>query len=482
MELLEGKKGFIFITLLAFINIYSSSSYPLSMGVTILEYGLLYYYIVIGRYDKAFMLYLVFMSVSLEMDAFIFIEGKPTFERWSFYNPSSLFKFTILLLFILMYMKYKNKIVLNTDTKKFSIWMKIVLWSGLISILLGMLLNDNGILSSGLYPAAITNPLIYFLGLLSLFGCTIIMCSFKDKKIQIEELCKTILLGVSVAAILSMLLGYKGYYGFEEMMLAPMLSGFAPFVLVFIRDAKKKEKILNFAIFVLIVFLAFSHPNVVGSKWYIIISAALLYLIYSYMPNKSPIFMVILAVLMLYLIPVLSEFLMEIMSTSDFNKWKFSQVMKTMDITSYTSLEAWFLDLDTSAKFRVDEPMNIAIEYFNKPWFALFGKGIAGTTLHYTPFCDWNDSAAFLTNQTAYGFYSEMHESTSVLFLRHGIAGIIFLVSTIIMLLKKIKYSPFAMWGIVWLLFYWSYGNSFRLGAVALIIALMSERKENVKI
>ena len=65
-----------------------------------------------------------------------------------------------------------------------------------------------------------------------------------------------------------------------------------------------------------------------------------------------------------------------------------------------------------------------------------------------------------------------MHESINVIFLRHGILGIVFIVSTFTSAVKKITKSPWAIGGIIWFVFYWGIYISWWMGAAMLVMAL----------
>lgn len=462
------------IAILCVLHILSVQSFFLSLFLFLVEYAIIYFLMLSGKPEKSFLFYIVFLTVSMELDAFIYPDGQSSFTRYSLFNPSIIGYFTPLIIYAVLYSKYGGCQSSSKDINRFVKWIKMLLVVGLISITLGMVLDDNGILSSGEYPLLIVPDLLGFLSLIAIFFSAIIILGKTKLGLLLTETCKNTIVGVSIAAIISMSLGLNGYYGNEEIMLAPMFAGFAPCILLFINKNEKSNNVILITIFVILFLLALNLPAVTGSKWYIILAVCLLYVIYSFSPNTNPIWFLALGVLFIYLIPTVSVLVADIFSTNTYNSWKFEQVVKAFDFTSYGSFEQWFMSQDPSAQFRIDEPINIAIEYSEKPWFALLGKGIAGTTQHHTILCDWSAAAAFSEVQSRNGFFYNMHESTAVIFLRHGILGIFFMIYMIIQMLRGIKHTPFAIIGLLWFVFYWSYGISFRLGAVALVIALYS--------
>lgn len=465
--------------LFSLLNIVACFSNTLSIVLTLFEYALLFYYIGQNKLDKAFYLYIIFISVSLEIDVFIYPDKAP-FSRWNFFNPAYIYQGASIMLFVLFFKKYEKIYKGIRPSSKLIKWLKFLLISGVISVFIGVLFDDNNILSSGIFPSAFVSHITNFIFLCCLMIGALLLAKDLKKREELETLCKNIMLGISISAILSILIGYNGYYGDEEIMLAPLLAGFSPCLLCFVKGSSVIKKIIYISVVVAIVFLAFSRPSAIGSKWYLVIAASLFYLIYCYLPYRNTIVLTVLGIVLISTIPIIGTSLELLYGSDNFNSFKAQQALRMLDFSDVRTFEDWVSGLDESARFRVDEPINIAVEYTNKPWFSIFGKGISGSTRHYTDYCDWAGPGAFSPEQIRNNCFYEMHESTAVLFLRHGIVGIVFLLLYLFVLIKKARYSSYAIIGSLWLVFYWSYGTSFRLGAVFLVLALVSG-SENTK-
>ena len=472
-----NKNNFIcFVAILSFLNIYGTQSYLVSLLITIIEYAIVYFLIFKGKLFQTFVAYILFLSTALEKNDFIYYDGVMSFHRFNFFEPGLVFKLTSILIFLLLYKQCHGFPFINRDVKRLKKWLNIITVTGLISMLLTIVFNDHNVVTSGYPLESYFNIVLSYFALLSVFYSAIIICgNYKWR----EELCEYsiyILMGVALSTIASILLGYNGWYGIEyKTMLAPLLAGFIPCLLLFVKNRSFSERLFFVAVVIVVVFLAFRYPTPIGSKWYLVIAVSIVYLLYSFFPHNNKYLFIGLAVALLMIVPVVSQLLSSIMASDDYNNWKFNQAMGLLDIFSAPSIEYWFFGLEESARFRFDEPINIAIEYINEPLYALFGKGFGGMTLHYTPFCDWNVASAFGDAEQKLGAYSNMHETFASIFLRHGVLGIVFFVDVLIMLFRKIQYSPFTVWGVVWFFFYWSYGGSFRLGAVACVIALCTD-------
>ena len=477
MKRLQGIEGILWVALVAFLSILSTSSPALSYTITIVQYAIVYYCIVSGKLFQAFIFFMLFTSATLEIDFYVYYGGRAPFNRWSFFNPNLAYRFTAIVLMVLILSKYGRQlriILHNKALKRIYYWMILLLTTGCISVILGLVLGDNVV-----SIPAVFNKVLGFLVYFSIIIITIIFASDKLHRNNLAEISVAVLSGVTLSAIVSILLGFRGYYGTEyETMQAPMLVGFAPCLLAFIKNPKLINRIAYLTLSVLIIILAFNAPSVIGSKWYLIIVASIVFFTYRTVPNLNPIVIVLLAVALIFIVPTIGMMLSDIMSEHAYNNWKFNQAIKTLDIFSYNTISDWFLDQDESARFRIDEPINIAIEYLNHPLYALFGKGIGGTTQHYTVFTDWSMGAAFTDSQIKIGHFYDMHETFAVLFLRHGFLGIVFFIDMLILTIKHMKYSPFGMWGFLWFFFYWAFGFSFMLGIIPFILALTTTTNE----
>lgn len=475
---------FLFALIFGFLNIVTSHNTYASLLLGIIEYIIVYYFIMKGKNFNALSFFLIFTSVSLEMDDYVFGTSVPI-DRYSFFNFPSLydwpFNITTVILFVsTCKMRISSYI---QDLNVFLKWNKFLLISGTISIILAMIFNDNGIISSGLYPKLAISTILRYSFLILFFATIIEFCMDSLYKYELQELLKGTLLGVAISSVLGVLVGFHGYYGeHDNIILAPMIFGYTPCLLLFYRkDNPKTYKYLLASL--LVIFVAFYHPSCIGSKWYLIIAGTIYAFVYSRLNIDSNWVILGLFAVILLLVPTMMQLLGSLMSQGDYNQWKFAQALGALDVFSHDSFKSWFESLDNSAQFRIDEIMNISIEYTNNPLFILFGKGLGGTTLHYTNYVNlnWEGDTSFTIEQIKNGFFYQMHESSGLLYLRHGIAGLAFLGYVIYRLISNLKSNPWAMIGLLWFFFYWGFCVSFRLGALALVLALMKDYENDIE-
>ena len=223
----------------------------------------------------------------------------------------------------------------------------------------------------------------------------------------------------------------------------------------------------------------FVVPTPIGSKWYLILVAAFIGILVMKAHIKSVKSMVVIGVLSLIVVSFVADPLLDSLG-DNYVGWKLKQTLHVLNVFSESG-EDWLLSQDHSALYRIDEPLNIFIEYTQKPSYLIFGKGFGGTTLHHTNILMWEtDRGAFSNEQVLMGAYSQMHESFACLFLRHGILGLAFIVVTMKNIFKRLYLSPWGIIACVWFIFYWSYGLAILLGAVALVLSY-SETIDNNK-
>jgi len=133
----------------------------------------------------------------------------------------------------------------------------------------------------------------------------------------------------------------------------------------------------------------------------------------------------------------------------------------------------WYEVLPASPKIRIDQFINIFLEYCHKPYYAILGKGFSGAIQHYTDTTDWNVvGSTFSEIEITNGLYAFMHEPPFMLFLMAGFFGLYFIIAEVGFAVKNFRKSIWVVIGIVWLGLFFSSGAfcSFYLGLIAWVI------------
>lgn len=461
------------------LNATTVHSSILSAMVTIVEYIIVLALMLKKNYIKSFFYFLLFTCIVIEQDGFILGDVSQTeMLRYHFFRAPIFSTYLFFLLPIIFYCAIRKKgkeHSLEKDVLAFRKWLCFLAATGLFAIFVGMLQDDNGILSSGNYPKKAITDFLPFLGLFLVFLTSIELTKEKGGWHQMAGYSQAILIVVVISVIIStFVFGVQGWYSVYPIMLTPISIALTPFLILFVtRKSGGDFKVASLVVSILVIISSFIYPTCIGSKWYIVIFMALFGCILLTVRVKSIGIVIFISIALVTIVITNSELILGLFG-NDYVTYKLSQTLKLFNLfDSSSSLSDSYAMLDNSTLYRFDEPANIFIEYKNKPLYALFGKGFGGTTLHYTNLLSWEtDSGSFSDAEIKMHAFSNMHETLSVVFLRHGLLGLVFMVYVIVMLVRRLMITPWAMIALVWFMFYWSYGMSSIVGAVALILAL----------
>lgn len=477
---------FILLIVLGLFNAIGTEIYLLSLLAALIEYGIVLSLLLKGDYRKSYIYYLAFVAITLENDIFIYGDKADSSSlRFSFLNLPLLhvylFQLLALIYFYKAYTDAKlNHFIIPEPIAKFKKWVTILFISGTITIVFAMFFNDNGIMNWNYYPKeAIIQVLGYITKISMILAAAYIVCDERWRK-KYERYLMLVLAAIAIICTITTLLGYHGYYGDSEIMLSTVAIAYTPLLIIFAnRNVDCPNKAIVLLSGIIIIIASLSLPNCIGSKWYMIILAAIAGWIILFAKVKSIWKVGGVVIVGLFLLTFFSEPLISLISGgNEFAEWKLQQAVKTMNILGQNSAQDWYEDMDNSPLYRFDELHNTFIEYTEKPWYAVFGKGLGGTIRHHTNLLFWESGhGTFSESQIKMGAYHTMHETLAVLFLQHGIAGVCFFIWMIVMLIKRLYKTPWAMIGLVWIIFYWSYGVALIIGGIAMVLAITQDDK-----
>lgn len=457
------------------LNITTAHSGALSAMVAVVEYVIVGAFLINHKNLYAFKYFLLFSCLSVELDAFVTGDSSIVLDRFSFFRLPLLEGYLYILLSVIIYVQiknqYKNNKVLPQECFKLRKWLWLLYISGIASIIAGMMLNDNGIMNWGYYPKYAIAQIISFMPRFLVILTAVEVIKDDESRNDLAQFCESTLVTVAISTLIAVFVfGMTGFYADYEIMLTPLSIALTPLLIAFFFYKESVHPKLSLISGILIVIGTFLIATPIGSKWYLIILAAFAEGLILATGIKSVSNVIIIGAVSLILVTVFAEPILDFLG-NDYVGWKLSQAIKLINLSGGGGGE-WYGNLDHSTLYRFDEPHNAMIEFSHKPWFAVFGKGFGGTTLHYTDILAWEtDSGAFPEMQSKMGAFSQMHETVAAILLRHGLVGVIFMVLTFLNIFKRISYTPWAMVAFIWFVFYWSYGEAIILGSVALVLA-----------
>lgn len=481
---------FVIVFVLGLMNMFGTESPAISLLVALFEYGIVIFYLMLGNYSKSFFYYLAFSATILEFDLFIYGEDASGHVRYSF-DTLPLFNNYLrwLLAYIYVALAFNEyvskKYVLSRSMMYLKKRLKILFVSGVISITIALIFNDNGVFSnSNVYPEVAILNILQFMVRASIILTTVFLLCRDGWREQCSYHLQLILISVALITVVAAMMGFVGQYnGRETILLAPLAVALTPMLIMFI--IKRNEALLP-VVTVLSGVAAITASIIyggtaIGSKWYIILFLAVMGLIIMLAKIKSIWALTVGAVIFLMIVPFIILPVVSLFDANSYAAIKLDQALSTINVFGAANMVQFFADMNASPLQRFDELHNILIEYAHKPWFALFGKGIGGTTRHYTTLLSWNGLEDFSIDQIRMGAFYRMHESLAVFFLQHGIIGLIFFFKIIGMLLKRLYKTPWTMMALVWFFFYWEYGISLIIGSAILVLALSEDVESSSK-
>ncbi len=482
--LITSKNLIIFMSLVSLfvLNSIGAKVPIIALGIALMEWAYLIICCLIKRYYTAFVAMIVFITISMETTTFVAEIVTDDLVVYSIYSLPIIRSFPcymlILFLTCALYTKYKKHYYANIhkykSLKKVLSFFPFMFLSAALTGIVVYFLNDNGVADTTWYLRKYIEFVIKIITLMALiFATAIIVISDKKKKSELENIIELLLVSCAFATTITLLFGWTGYYGTKGRLILMPLSASLCAVLIWLADFKEKNKLFYMLLGIVftleIVFFAGSQ---MGSKFYLLPALSIILIIANNI-KKGKIH-ILLGIVIIILLVIISGGLSLNITLDSYNNWKVNQLLQMFQFKG-KSLETWYLHLNNSPKVRVDEFMSILCEYLKKPAYAIFGKGAAGTITHLWGDTIWNikGSGAFSDYEIDSNIYMFMHESLNVIFIRHGILGLVFLITTMISLAKRLLKNPWALIGMIWLFFYWGTYRSWWIGAVAMVLALV---------
>ncbi|KIO68304.1 hypothetical protein B4065_1653 [Caldibacillus thermoamylovorans] len=472
----------LFITTLLFLNLLSTKSSLLGICLGIIEIIILYL-LFLKRDIKGYLVcFLLFLTTSFEVAQFVFGDVDSTI--YSFYRLPIIKTYHLYILLLLPLLVLLGKYRFLSRLKNFKVLrnfllgLSIIYLGSILSTFLSIIINDNNINSLTIYPSYLRGDILSHFIMFGLILCfTILLLADKTFVYQLEEWLISIMISFCIAAPISILFGFKGYYGSGEAILLPLASFFAVLVLILPRykDYKQYKSLYFFG--VVIFFSMLFLPSPLGGKWWLVIFLIIIFFLISFVKGlkyKRKVFtsliitFVFIAVIVASFVSVSSSNNNKNIDHANIQQLKFYQGLSLVIIWE----DDWFDNLPNSPKFRIDEFINVFLEYKEKPQFFLFGKGLGGSIKHHTNFLDWTNTDAFTLDQIQANVFFSLHETINVFFLKFGLSGLILLVYITFVSLKNLFNNPWILIGLVWFLLYYSIYYTMLFGACCFVLGL----------
>lgn len=434
------------------------------------------YHVILGKEQIAFSIYLVCATLSIEVG--YFATGiRDGVIIYSFLTLPYIGTLGILLLNLIMFIKLKPKVNQRMIKERCGFMLaylhKYVMFAikvGTICLLITYILNDNNIFGANWYHKMIMSELFrMFVLFLTALNAIYILCIFPNYRTKLSNTMLAIMVSLVFTCIIGLILGFKGYRAErDDLSFLPLVAffSFSLFAFPYYKHYKKLKMPL-LIIASALMFLMIYRASPLGGKWFLSFILVVMIILYKHLSKKK--FMYIVAYAIAFIIVFL---FIDINSFFAGNEYMTTKLNDALDLYSYTSVDVLANSEESSSAYRVDELINIAIEYLKKPYYALFGKGLVGSITQHTGFMSWDGVGIFSEPQRLAQTYVRVHETINIVFLKYGLIGLWGFVHLLIYVFRSAKYSPWAIVGLLWLLFYVGVYQSMLFGLVAMIVAM----------
>lgn len=474
---------------LLILNVYSTRINNLSYLVIMGELLILGIFLLKRDMEKYYLSLLIFISCSFEVTPFIYGVTESNREYFSIVNtpfggPLLLAILSIVPIILLTGNIKKINITKSSKVRNYLLMLTILFVVGIIATLVTYLSNDNNINNLYFFRFYFMNDLLMFVFIFFMSTNLILILTnnslFRKK---IEETIVLLYIAFMLAAFTTIVLGFNGYYGVTDkpVLLMPLavFFGICFFIFPIYSDYKREYRYLLLGILFFIISILLPLP--LGGKWWLIIMTIPFIVLFNYFKGSFT-RKKFLLLLSLFILVIIFIFLLANNYINVYSKEFEGKLGQAMNVVMFWK-EDWFINLPLSPKYRIDEFINVSIEFIKKPEYLLFGKGFGGSLQHHTNLLSWNDSGSFSITEIQNNIFFRLHESVNYFFLKFGLFGLFFFIQNIIVIIKNIKRSPFFIISIFWLLFYFNVYFSMVIGLVCFIISLQNaDEKDGLNI
>lgn len=467
--------------LLYLLHIFTIKTESLAAILAIIEFLIVIYFYVC---KPKFFYFSLLLILSGSFDVGVFVKG----DKFTAYNLTSLpiissYLWQIILLTVYIARRYNKTFIINLSKyPNFSKFVKLsdfIIITGIIIGISTIIFNDNNILNLNWIRYFFYDFIAYstapMLGTLLIYD----ICIYgRNYIISLQKILITILISIPICTYIGALMGFFGTYEESEILLSPLTLFFCSMIIFFIFYKRYGIKTIATCIFTLCLALQFFYANALGGKsWLSLLYICSVILIILYKQgSKKTVKLILLAVVLAT--SALIGFIQHSINNSDSPAT--AKLQQAVLLLSFAD-ELWYSNIPASPKTRIEEFLNVALEYKEKPYYALLGKGFAGSTKDNITFTEYKGEGAFSDDQFDNHSFIFLHETLNNVFLKFGVVGLIYLFSFISLLIKNLKYNPWGAFGAIWLFLFYGYSSVlciFGITCVILSIYCIPDKKK----
>lgn len=432
-----------------------------------------------GNVVMYILLYIFITTISLEGE--VYFTGDSNIPLYNFLNLPKLHGYHIYIFAILPWLLilkhrvgrrgYEKK---YTNLRWFLTGITTIGIMGFLMSFLNLLLNVNNIEDSSIYLLYLRRDVLktgWIISLSLLLGKLLL----ENKKFaeSLEIMIHSMLLSIVPSSLILIVLGKTIIFNKTQVLPIGLYFFYGVLLIVFVLYQNYKESYISLVFGVMAGGITLIFPSVLGGKWWLTVFCIpffVLFLFWKQSNNRK-------AVLMILAIGITSVIVYGI-------SW-YSENASQLSLNKLYSAKAvleiwkpdWFENMPNSPKHRIDEFVNIVVEFREHPLFLTFGKGYGGNILHHIELKPWTVDGDFSVAEITEGLFFNLHETINWMFMKSGLFGLLFAFVTLGKCIKNIFKSPWLIFGIIWFVFYFYSFISLSFGLACFMLGLYQADK-----
>lgn len=471
----ERETNVLLVILLSILCAMSKYSVFLGIFVGIAETAFLVVVYLKKSLSKYLTYFLIIITTCLDTPLFVF--GEEMDRLYSFTFLPVVHGYHIFLLLLLPLLKifyfdnfkvFKRALKEYKELRRTLEYMAAIYFAGIIFSIVTILIDDNEAWGNLYFYLKVFKHQAFLYTCVLLLFLDFSYVFLRDEKFQenFKEILYSILLGICISGIFVYISGMESGFAEGTVLLLTQASFFSV-SLVILPHYDIGNTVFSMIASLCMVFVMTQKASAFAGKWWLFVFLIVLVFISKVFDIKSKnLFAKFGGIMIIGLVLSILFFSNGINYIYGHSGYKLEQVYALLNFK-----ENWYYLLPDSPKYRIEEFINILIEYCKKPYLSIFGKGISGSIQHHWGTLDWiTNTSAFTEEEMNIGYYSYLHETINCLYLSSGALGLLFFIHEIKSFLKNFKENPWCVIGVVWFVFFaFSSYLSLWIGAVCLI-------------
>lgn len=431
-------KGVLGIVLLIVINSLVADMSYFNFVIGGMEVVIVLYYLFMRKLDDFLLAFLLFFTTSIENAYYAY--GSTDVVFYSFVKLPIIRSYHLYLICLIALgkMLYKGWVIPRGSTVLGKVVRFIVLfWGiGLCMTFITVLFNDNNISRNGLLRYVVRDIQNFFLTFAIMLLSITCLCGYPLFEKRLLRFFEYLLAGTVFGAVI--LIVFKNYHVMHGHMTFVITM---PLVLVLticlILMYCTEDKPLYFvSVGILSIVIQCQYTTgIAGSLWLMLACVAVMFIFIVIFDRKM--LMRLRQIIILVCIASVYFFEYDILAVLNLNYQVQYKLDTFLRLIKRNNIATWYADLGGSIQARLEEMVNIFLEFLNKPLYMFCGKGFGGSAQRYWGISNWNISGATYSDAEINArVYSSFHTGIAEFFINFGILGLVFCLWIIVWAVK----------------------------------------------